>query len=180
MGKTKRERKMTNVTMLGDFGTKELRQHGTVVLENAHEGRSIQVKRARRLTPIEDYHKRGLLSKDGHGDDNDSALSAGQRFFELWHRYHNVIGTPKVKCTLGPYIGGSGGSLYEGENDAKIQQEYTALTGYVGRALMPYLELVAGQGRTAEECCSLMYCNTNQFMHSLRLALEQCVKYWSY
>lgn len=172
--------KNVSIIQLGDFGTKESRQQGTVVIETAHEGKSLTVKRARRLTPLEDYHSRGLLSLAGKGDLNDASLAAGQRFFALWHRYHVVIGTPTSRCVLSEYVSGRGMSLYQGENDAKVQQEYTELRGYVGRALFPYLEKVAGEGYYAEEVAGSMRCNTNQFMHALRLALDECVRFWSY
>lgn len=162
---------------LSDFGPDQRKQHDHVIIENTSESWSKTVKQARVLSPIELYAKMGHLVKDDP-EGNELYLQAGRRFFWLFTRHHSIDGSPKVKSTLMGWIGGGGGGLYESEKDADIVKEFRELKGYIGAALYPYIEDVVGYGEYAANACKHRRCNSNQYMHSLRQALEQCVRFW--
>lgn len=165
---------------LSDFGTPERRLHDLVVVGEHADSWRKTVKQARVLAPIELYARRGLLgfSKDDK-DENELHLKAGERFARLYLMQKAAIGSPRVRVGLADFVGGSSApSVYDAERDAQIVKDFRDLRAYVGKGLFPYLEEVAGEGHYAEAACSKHHCNKNQYMHSLRMALRECVNFW--
>lgn len=184
MGKKKSRKTKQSVQFyagqLSDFGTPERRLHDLVVIGDHSDSWQKTVKQARVLAPIELYSRRGLLSFErGDVDENELHLKAGERFSRLYAAQKSAIDAPRIRDSLAIHIGGGTSSgLYAPERDAEILKEYRNLKAYLGAALFPYLEDVAGKGLYAESACSIHHCTSNQFMHTLRLALRECVKFW--
>lgn len=170
MAKPKPKPKRKTPAKHGDMGPPELRRHGLVVeepVDRSERGTVLQL-RARRLTALEELHRRGAIT--------DEQRAAGERLRNAWE-----LGVEGAQDHDTVPLGG----LAAWQKCAMTEGRLAAATDYrlaleaVGKRMSPILNWVCCRGRTLREWAAISESRIEGASAVLRLALDTLADHYA-